>query len=255
MKLSAVAGRPIVLSVAGFDPSGGAGVLADCKTFESRAVYGVGVCTAITYQNDTEFAGLEWLNLEQIKSQLAPLADRFEIGWAKIGIIRDLPVLAELIEELQRLWPSICIVWDPVGAASAGFTFHTSFERSQLIELLEQLALVTPNIPELSLLGGAGEPLKVAAGLSKHAPILLKGGHAEGQMVTDLLCVDGAVTGFSSARIENARKHGSGCVLSAALVAELAKGCSLQSAVTNAREYIRRFLRSTEAVLGLHGAA
>jgi len=250
---SSVGGRPCVLSVAGFDPSGGAGVLADCKTFEAQGVYGFGVCSALTFQNDTQFEGLRWLSLDEITEQLRPLAKRFEVGWVKVGIIESLATLSGLIAELRTLWPSICIVWDPVGAASAGFTFHRSFDRAELIEVLEELALVTPNLTELPLLGAEGEPLKAVARLSSHAPVLLKGGHAEGQMATDLLCIEGKVTGFTSARIPNARKHGSGCVLSAAIVAELAKGVSMQDAVTKGRDYIRAFLKSNESELGFHG--
>jgi hydroxymethylpyrimidine/phosphomethylpyrimidine kinase len=252
---SSVGGRPCVLSVAGFDPSGGAGVLADCKTFEACGVYGFGVCSALTYQNDTEFKGLRWISADEIAAQLRPLASRFAVQWAKIGIIENLSVLSAVIKELQALWPSICIVWDPVGAASAGFTFHTDFDRSELVAVLEELALVTPNIPELSLLGGEGEPLQAAARLSSHVSVLLKGGHAAGQVVTDLLCVDGKVTGFSSTRIPHARKHGSGCVLSAAIVAELAKGSTLQEAVTRGREYIRAFLKSNPSELGFHSTS
>src|SRR5688572_10171990 len=116
--------RPFALSIAGFDPSSGAGVTADLKTFEAHKVQGLGVCTAITFQNDNEFDGLEWLTKEKLQAQLEPLFRKFKIRTAKIGLIRNLETLNWLVDYLLSKNPEMRIIWDPFLKASAGFTFH-----------------------------------------------------------------------------------------------------------------------------------
>src|SRR3954471_22082493 len=103
--------RPNVLTIAGFDPSGGAGVLADCKTFEQHAVYGLAVCTAWTVQTDDSFLNIHWLSAEQIIEQLQPLMNKFVVSACKIGIIDSLESLLEVIVFLKESNPAIQIVW------------------------------------------------------------------------------------------------------------------------------------------------
>ena len=113
--------RPTVLSIAGFDPSGGAGILADIKTFEFCDSYGMGVVSSITYQNDIAFEGVEWLNSEQIMNQFKVLKKRFDFEYIKIGLIESLEVLNQLIDKLIKESPSVKIIWDPILRASATF--------------------------------------------------------------------------------------------------------------------------------------
>src|SRR6478609_9522229 len=101
-----------LLSIAGFDPSGGAGILADIKTFEGNKVHGLGVCTSITYQNDKEFDGLNWLDKDQIKNQIDVLAKRFRFDWIKIGLIENLSMLNKLVDYLLHINPNAKIIWD-----------------------------------------------------------------------------------------------------------------------------------------------
>ena len=116
--------RPYVLSIAGFDPSGGAGILADIKTMEALQVQGFGVATSLTYQNENAFLGLHWISLERIIAQLKPLISIYPISVVKIGLIESPTVLQGLLNYLKENLPSVRIVWDPILRASAGFDFH-----------------------------------------------------------------------------------------------------------------------------------
>src|SRR5436305_8273825 len=144
--------RPYVLSIAGFDPSGGAGVLADCKTFEQHGVYGFGVCSAMTIQTDSEFLNVHWLGVEQILEQLRPLTEKFKITACKIGIIDSPDSLIEIIRFLKKHNPAIHIVWDPVLKASAGYDFHSENAFHNIEAILAAIDLVTPNYDELQRL-------------------------------------------------------------------------------------------------------
>ena len=117
--------RVSVLSIAGFDPSGGAGILADIKTFEQQQVNGMGIITAITFQNDIEFVNLKWINIEDIIQQILTLKKRFDFEYIKIGLIKDLDTISEIIQLFKN--DEIKIIWDPIVKATAGFEFHQSF--------------------------------------------------------------------------------------------------------------------------------
>lgn len=242
--------RPIALSIAGFDPSGGAGVLADIKTFENTGVYGLGACSAITFQNDSEFIGVDWLTEEQIVKQLVPLLNRFDIKTAKFGIVRDLTVFSNLVSLLTER--GIKIVWDPIVSASAGFVFHQTINSSELEDILPRLSLITPNWNEIEVLAPGDSQIDATKKLSEFCPVLLKGGHAPGDSVTDYLISNGEVYEFSAPRFPGAKKHGSGCVLSAAITAALAKGLSLVDSCNAGRGYVRNFLLSNNNLLGYH---
>ncbi|MEM6724690.1 MAG: bifunctional hydroxymethylpyrimidine kinase/phosphomethylpyrimidine kinase, partial [Bacteroidota bacterium] len=118
--------RPIVLSIGGHDPSGGAGLNADLKTFEQFRVYGLSVCTALTVQNGEQFEAIKWTAPQLIGDQIDILARKFQPVTAKVGIIENLDVLEQVVNRLKAHWPKLKIVWDPVLKASAGFVFHDS---------------------------------------------------------------------------------------------------------------------------------
>lgn len=247
--------RPYALSIAGLDPCGGAGILADAKVFEASGVYGLGVCTALTMQHDADFRAVEWVALKTIVAQCVPLVERYPISVVKIGLIESMTVLADLLDWLTEHLPGIPLIWDPILKASAGFGFHELTNRNPLTSVLSRLALITPNIPETMQLAGIGPPLSAAETLSNHCPVYLKGGHAEPTqgIITDYLLTDGAVTAsFPAIFVPNGEKHGSGCVLSSAIAAGLAKRQCLPDACTTARGYISRYLASTPTLLGFH---
>lgn len=245
--------RPVVLSIAGFDPSGGAGILADIKTFEMNHVYGLGVCSSVTYQNESEFDGVDWMSFDSMQRQLEVLFRRHIINVIKIGLIGDLQVLNSLLDYLKEQNVNAKIIWDPILKASAGFDFHNTVNQDLLSEILCKLYLVTPNMPEAIRLAAVSEnPMVSAIALHKYVNVYLKGGHGTGSDADDLLLTSEGYHRIEGRRIEHGEKHGSGCVLSAAIAANLAREVSLPLACRNARKYINQFLQSNVTLLGYH---
>ena len=234
--------RPFVVSIAGFDPSAGAGVLADVKTFEQHGVYGFGICSALTVQNDSEFFHVQWLSAAQIIEQLQTLTKKFTIAACKIGIIGSLDILQAVTHFLRQHNPRMYIVWDPVLKASAGYAFHESIVAQQLSTILRSIDLITPNYDEWQRFSN----------LAISSAMLLKGGHRPHALGVDTLYErDDAIV--IEPGVENVfPKHGSGCVLSAAITAQLAKGDALPDACRAAKRYIESFLNSNETLLGYH---
>ncbi len=240
----------IVLSIAGFDPSGGAGVLADIKTFEANGVYGMGVVTALTFQNDKEFDGVKWIPINDIEQQISVLLRRFEVRYIKIGLIESYDVLQQIIAFLNKHIINPVIVFDPIIKASAGFQFHS--DASQFVSLLQYIYCITPNIPEAEWILQSSDLNEQLEQLSEQVNIYLKGGHSDNETVTDLLYTSDHTYAFANERLPNGTKHGSGCVLSASLTAQLALGHDLALAAENANAYAYRFLGSSSTLLGTH---
>lgn len=245
--------RPYVMSIAGLDPSAGAGLLADIKCFEQHEVYGFGVCSALTVQTDREFLKNEWLSAARIIEQIVPLQSRFKVTAVKIGLIKETTVLLEVIACLKKHQPEVIVVLDPVWKASAGYKFHDWHDGlRELLPVLKQIDLITPNYNEMKALGGSHEVFATSEAWSAYCPVLLKGGHLEAHLGTDFLCSSGQVHELKPQAIHVYQKHGSGCVLSAAITAGLAKGKDLLTACTSAKRYTEQFLNSNETLLGDH---
>lgn len=241
---------PLVLSIAGFDPSGGAGVLADVKTVQSRGCYGFAVTTAITYQTESEFFGLSWCSHEHIQRQLQPLLQKYTIAVVKIGVIENAAMLRCILRTLQQAAYTGMVIWDPVLQASAGFRFFS--DEINLLEL-QPLTLLTPNTQELLSLTGASsleQGLRTAAdaGLT----LYVKSCAVQSQYVENVLLTSEGRRSVYGRFIPHAQKHGSGCVLSSLIAAELALGKPLFDAVHCAQEYMLDFLQSDSGLLGLH---
>ncbi|HEY8400001.1 MAG TPA: bifunctional hydroxymethylpyrimidine kinase/phosphomethylpyrimidine kinase [Cytophagaceae bacterium] len=243
--------RPYLLSIAGFDPSAGAGVLADIKTFEANKVYGLGVCSALTFQNDKEFDAIKWITPEDIIKQIEVLARRFPIKYVKIGLIENLEILRSIAEYLHQISPDVKIVWDPILKASAGFEFHKTVDRTVLIDLCKYLYLITPNLEEIRQIFPEMSEEEGAKTLSEHCNILLKGGHSNGNKATDILFSKGDRKVFESEKTKNS-KHGTGCVLASAILTNLAKGYDLEDACKEGKEYVTDFINSHNSLLGYH---
>lgn len=241
--------RPYALSIAGFDPSAGAGLLADIKTFEQHKVYGFGVCSALTCQNDSEFFSVEWVGIDKILDQIRPLTKRFTITSCKIGIISSLEMLEEVAHFLKKHNRDIRLVWDPVLRASAGPRFHGPLDAGVLQRVLEMTDLLTPNFPEMRQLENL-LPQK----LQFYSNVLLKGGHNPEKPGIDLLIDKERCTEIPAGASRIFQKHGSGCVLSAAITARLALGHSLPESCTLAKAYIESFLNSNNSLLGYHSS-
>lgn len=257
--------RPIVLSIAGFDPSAGAGVLADVKTFEAYGIYGMGVVSALTYQNDIDFEKVEWLSLSKIIGQIEVLQKRFAFEYIKIGLIENLEVLQQLISYLTSPPDRMIsvgraghishpkIIYDPILKASAGFEFYKNKDQKLLEDICSQLYLITPNIPEALQLGTHKDAEKNAKHLSTYCNVYLKGGHSLEKKGVDLLFTKDKKEVLFPTTAENVPpKHGSGCVLSSAITANLAMGLPLEQACWEAKKYITEFLSSNDTLLGYH---
>jgi len=241
-----------VISIAGFDPTGGAGILADIKTFEQTGVYGFGVCSAITLQTEDEFKGVAWIPLHQIELQLDTLLKKYEVEFLKIGLIQSFEVLDQLVEAIRRKYPHVKIIWDPILRASAGFQFHEEADENLVHEILSQLFLVTPNSDEAKRLMHAEEALQGAKGMGRFTNVFLKSYSHLQRDHCDVLIEHGREHFFKTEMLSDLRKHGSGCVLSAAITASLAKGLNLKSSCEAAKAYTFEFLRSSEGLLGNH---
>ncbi len=244
--------RPYVLSIAGFDPSSGAGITSDIKTFEQHKAYGLSAVTAITFQNESEFINIKWLSFNDIKQQLQALARKYEPSYVKIGLIQSADSLVNVLHFLKETWPEAFIIWDPILKASAGFSFHTDLD-SQIENLVsDKIKLITPNIPEYQQLFGDQDPQVIADNLNCN--LLLKGGHTANSSVCDeLYQAKKKVVKIISEKVKgDLQKHGTGCVLSSAITAELARGESLKNACLNAHFYVKSFIASNESLLGYH---
>ena len=243
--------KPYVLSIAGFDPSAGAGILADIKTFESNGVYGLGVVSALTWQNDVAFEKVEWVEVGKILSQVEILLRRFDVKHIKIGLIESMDVLNGVIKFLKDKINDPVIVYDPVLKASAGFEFH-DIVPEHFMQMIQGVYCITPKIPEANKLFGSDDLETKLEDASEHVNIYLKGGHGSGNIVTDLLFTKDHTYAFPNDRLPKGEKHGSGCVLSSAFTAQLALGNDIELAAENANAYTYKFLASSETLLGYH---
>jgi hydroxymethylpyrimidine/phosphomethylpyrimidine kinase len=243
--------EPYVMSLAGLDPSGGAGLLADIKTFEAHRLNGLGVCTALTAQTDDEFLGVEWIPPEKILAQALPLLEKFPVQFCKVGIVAHPGILLEVLPALQNARPGIQFILDPVLKASAGYVFHTAVF-SQWEMVLDHIALLTPNYEEAIAMSGLPCGENAARKMASKCAILLKGGHRPGKPGWDTLFTVQSQTDFAPVATNIPAKHGSGCVLSAAITASLAKGLSLEEACKAGKDYTLRYLQSSETLLGHH---
>jgi hydroxymethylpyrimidine/phosphomethylpyrimidine kinase len=239
--------RPYVMSIAGFDPSGGAGVLADIKTFEQLKVYGLGVITANTFQTDISVQRVDWLPIDDVLNQIDILLQRFDVDYFKIGIVRSGHDLTSIKEHIIRRRPGATIIWDPVLSSSSGYNFFT---RHQPIEdLLKNISLVTPNLPEFACLFETEES---AMKLSCHTLIYLKGGHHQEKLGIDYLYSTQAKHVFEPKIEAVTGKHGSGCILSSAICAHFSLGHTATEACLKSKRYMEKVLSSNDILLGWH---
>jgi hydroxymethylpyrimidine/phosphomethylpyrimidine kinase len=238
---------PYVMSIAGFDPSGGAGVLADIKTFEQLRVYGLGVITANTFQNDINVQRVDWLSVSDVLKQMDILLERFEVDFFKIGIVRTSEDLTAIKEHIIRQRPDAVIIWDPVLRSSSGYGFFTKHQPIE--DLLKHISLVTPNLPEFENLFETEEK---ALKLSSNAYVYLKGGHNQEKLGVDYLFSQQVKHVFNPQVGDVSGKHGSGCVLSSAICAHLALGYNAKEACHKSKRYMEKVLSSNNTLLGWH---
>lgn len=232
------------LTIAGSDCSGGAGIQADLKTMTVNGVYAMSAITALTAQNTTGVAGILEVTPDFLKQQIDMIFDDIRPDAVKIGMVSS-SALIRVIAERLRFYRAENIVVDPVMVATSGSALMKNDAVETLIDQLLPLAtLVTPNIPEAQVLSGMSieteEEMEAAArkiGDACHCAVLVKGGHNIND-ANDLLYTDGKLQWFYGKRIDNPNTHGTGCTLSSAIAANLAKGYPLTQSVQKAKEYI-----------------
>lgn len=232
------------LSVAGADSSGGAGIQADIKTMIMNGVYAMSVITALTAQNTTGVRGILEVPEEFLRQQMDAVFEDIFPDAVKIGMVPSAALVKAAAERLNYYGAGKIVV-DPVMVATSGSVLmKTEAVETLTKELLPLAAVVTPNIPEGEILSGmtirCEEDMEAAAkkiGDAYGCAVLLKGGHGV-RDANDVLYKDGKCRWFLGKRIENPNTHGTGCTFSSAIAANLAKGFSLERAVTLAKDYI-----------------
>lgn len=232
------------LTIAGSDSCGGAGIQADIKTMTMNGVYAMSAICALTAQNTTGVTGISEVSPEFLRAQLDAVFDDIFPDAVKIGMVSSAGLI-EVIADVLSSRRARNIVLDPVMVATSGSRLLQEDAVDTLMEKLLPLAdIVTPNIPEAEILSGhiirTADDMKTAARkISSECgcSVLLKGGHSIND-ANDLLFENGAFSWFEGKRINNPNTHGTGCTLSSAIAANLAKGFSPVDSVTRAKEYI-----------------
>ncbi len=240
---------PIALTIAGSDPSGGAGIQADLKTFHQFGVYGEAVITLLTVQNTVRVSRVETMPPALVLEQLAAVLEDIPPGAAKTGALGS----AEMVEAVARAAADFQfpLVVDPVMVSKHGLSLLPSAAASAIRErLLPRAFLITPNVPEAEALTGMAirtlQDMREAAcrmrDMGAHA-VLIKGGHLEGD-ATDLLYDGVRWHEFPAPRTATPHTHGTGCTYSAAIAAGLAQGLALDGAVARAKRFIHEAIRT-----------
>ncbi len=252
-----------MLSIAGSDPSGGAGVQADLKSIAANGGYGMAVITALTAQNTRSVRGVHVPPTDFLRAQLDAVADDIDIDAVKIGMLANAEVVGVVADWVARVRPPIVVV-DPVMVSTAGDRLLEADTESGLRGLLAQADLITPNLLELAALTGTAaidswsDALELGRRLasSTGTAVLVKGGHLPGDETPDALVEpSGEICEFSGPRIATSATHGTGCSLSSALATHRARGEGWAQAVASSRAWLRESLRAGEelAVGAGHG--
>ena len=232
------------LTVAGSDCSGGAGIQADLKTMTMNGVYAMSAITALTAQNTTGVRAIQESTPEFLKQQLDAIFQDIYPDAVKIGMVSSCQLIRVIADRL-KYYDAKNVVVDPVMVATSGSALmKTDAVRTLVEELIPLASLVTPNVPEAEILSGltikTKEDMMTAAkqlGDRYHCAVLLKGGHSIND-ANDLLYANGELIWFEGKRIDNPNTHGTGCTLSSAITANLAKGFTLAESVQRAKNYI-----------------
>ena len=245
-----------ILSIAGSDPSGGAGIQADLKTFAACGTYGMAVLTALTAQNTRGVSAVHPVPSAFVAAQVADVFRDVRVDAVKIGMIASAEI-AEAVADALAPHRTIPVVLDPVMIAKGGSSLLAAEAASVLKRrLLPLAAVLTPNLPEAAALLGEAEAVD-RAGMEDQArrllalgpkAVLLKGGHLPGGESPDVLATAEGARWFEGVRVLTRNTHGTGCSLSSALAAELGKGRSLAEAVATAKRFIAGAVRGADAL-------
>jgi hydroxymethylpyrimidine/phosphomethylpyrimidine kinase len=251
----------IAVTIAGSDSSGGAGIQADLKTFSALGVYGASVITALTAQNTQGVTGIHDVPPDFITAQIDAVFSDLAVNAVKIGMLSAPAAIAAVAAGLDR-WKQTLVVLDPVMVASSGDRLLAPAAIDILKrELIPRALVITPNLPEAAALLDApiaeteGEMRAQAEKLLALGAkaVLIKGGHASGAEAIDLLVSRDAVARLSAERVATKNTHGTGCTLSSAIAAGLAKGQRLGEAVSDAKQYVTEAIGCANELAVGHG--
>jgi len=240
---------PVALTIAGVDPGGGAGIVADLMTFAAHRVFGTVAVAAITVQNTREITRTQPVAARLLSEQISAILSDMAPRAVKVGMLGNAANVVAAARALRK-GKAKNVVLDPILVATSGRRLLPAAALAAMKrELFPLSAIVTPNLPEAEAI--AGFPIgnegdrRLAAGVLADLgadAVLIKGGHAEGREVSDLFFDGRKFIEFRNFRIETQATHGTGCTLSSAIAANLARGASVADAVRNAIEYLRRSL-------------
>ena len=253
---------PIVLTIAGSDSGGGAGIQADIKAISATGSYACSVITAITAQNTQGVSGIFAIPLDMVEQQLDAVFNDLNIQAVKIGMLADSDIIRLVATKIRHYQPKFLVI-DPVMVATSGDVLLQQHAITTLkTELLPLADIITPNLPEAAALTGLEIPQSLAdmqamisalRDINPHA-VLLKGGHLEQSSAsTDLLILATDVIELTTPRIHTSNTHGTGCTLSAAIASYLAQGNDLTTATTLAKRYITAAITAADELNIGHG--
>jgi hydroxymethylpyrimidine/phosphomethylpyrimidine kinase len=251
-----------VLTIAGSDPSGGAGIQADIKAISAMGAYAMAAITSLTVQNTLGVTRAVPVDADLVRDQALACLGDIGADAIKSGMLFDEKIIAIVADVLKTAGRGIPYVLDPVMVSTSGHALLEPLAQKALIEHLVPLAtLITPNIPEARALTGMAaietvEQMQEAAerilAMGARA-VLVKGGHGSGDRLIDLLVSDKGVVRFESDRIDTPHTHGTGCTLASAIAAGLAQEMPLQKAVARARDYVHQAILKAPGFGGGHG--
>jgi hydroxymethylpyrimidine/phosphomethylpyrimidine kinase len=252
---------PIALTIAGSDSSGGAGIQADLKSFAAFGVYGASVITALTAQNTRGVTAIHAVPADFVAAQIDAVFSDLDVRAVKIGMVAQLDTIDAIAAGLAR-WSPRHIVLDPVMVATSGDRLlATEAVASLRTKLIPRAALITPNLPEAAAL--LDEPVAASeAAIASQGQrllamgcgaVLIKGGHGQGAESIDYLFSGSGTVALAAPRIATKNTHGTGCSLSSAIAAGLAKGENMETAVRNAKRWISAAIAAADGLGIGHG--
>lgn len=251
-----IAGKParVVMVIAGSDSSGGAGIQADMKAAAAFGVHAATAITAVTAQNSEAVEAVYPLTPEQVTAQIQAISRSLRVDAIKLGMLANADIIRAVAAELDTS-PVQHIVMDPVLFATSGGSLFSGDARELLLSaLLPRVSVLTPNLEEAAVLLDA-EPAADHEAMEQQArallalgpqAVLLKGGHASGELAVDYLATQDGVRTFAAPRVASKHTHGSGCTLATAIAAGLAQGLSLQQAVAAGKTHIQGAIANAE---------
>jgi hydroxymethylpyrimidine/phosphomethylpyrimidine kinase len=252
---------PVALTIAGSDSSGGAGIQADLKTFAALGVYGASVITALTAQNTTGVSGIHLVPADFVTAQIDAVFSDLDVNAVKIGMVAQLATIDAIAAALTR-WSPKQVVLDPVMVATSGDRLlATDAVEALRSELIPRASLVTPNLPEAAAL--LDEPVASSDVIIESQgkrllamgcrAVLIKGGHGQGAESIDYLFTGNGIIALAAPRIATKNTHGTGCSLSSAIAAALARGEGLESAVRQAKAWVSAAIAAADQFSVGHG--